>query len=568
MKNRPFCILIVYLIFPISGSLYGIGEKTISLGGVSAWNLAEFRASIAEVSSVRPHPVLILSSTASAGGLSAAGAVGNASASTASVPDLSVSFDEARAELFKDGAGHYRIITSPALEVVNQHLARTGTGAALFSGAVPGAASRSADRNEHLVIAPQSRDALFAPDNHIRDFSLEFWLYPLNMENGEQILSWISSRPVRTGRNVQGNSGDYAFQRIQCVSSKNRLYWTFLDFFTSPDGQRHLNINITGDSAVVPKTWSHHLIRFDADTGMLEYVMNGNTEAIVYASSTGREGGEVYTPIVGEGGSFTLGSRFMGLMDEFKIYGACVSRPSIQKYASRGGRVETRAIDLGEGNSGILMVEASGGRMGARANGDFRRNGRFRFADDSELQFFIRAAENPYRWDDSAWRSFTPGIDLAGGIRGRYVQLAVDFYPSSDGESSPYLEELNIIYMPNEPPLPPQGLTATAIDGGVQLHWRNSPDSDTVGYLIYYGTIRGEYFGDDAALGSSPIDAGKRNSLFVEGLKNGTLYYFRIAAYDQRDTNNPSAYHAGEFSREVTARPLMGLSAQALGAPE
>jgi hypothetical protein len=180
------------------------------------------------------------------------------------------------------------------------------------------------------------------------------------------------------------------------------------------------------------------------------------------------------------------------------------------------------------------------------------------------MQFFIRASDNPYRMDEVVWRSFTPGADIPVEIQGRYVQLAIDFYPSADGETSPYLEELRIIYMPGEPPLPPQVVTATAVDGGVQLRWKNSPDTNTAGYLIYYSAARGEYFGEDALLGGSPIDAGKRNSLFIDGLKNGTLYYFRIAAYDRRD-NGPLGYHAGEFSREVTARPLAGLTLQALG---
>jgi hypothetical protein len=394
------------------------------------------------------------------------------------------------------------------------------------------------------------------------------------MENGEQILSWISSRPMyemQPGtRNAAlgGATGkDYAFQRILCVAAKNRLQWSFLDFFASPDGASHIDITLSGDSLVVPKMWSHHLIRFDASTGMLEYLVNDRIEAIVYATSSGREGGEVYTPIAGEGGSFVLGGRFSGLMDEFKIFSACVGRSSIQKYAPQGGRVETRAIDLGDESSSILKVEAAGGRTsekGTRINSEFRENGRFRFPDDSEMQFFIGASDNPYRMEDRAWYSFTPGDDIPAEIQGRYVQLAVDFYPSADGEASPYLEELRIIYIPGEPPLPPQGLTAVAVDGGVQLRWRNSPNTDTTGYLIYYSTVRGEYFGEDALLGPSPIDTGKRNSLFIDGLKNGTLYYFRIAAYNRRD-NGPLGYHAGEFSKEVTARPLAGLTLQTLG---
>jgi len=349
-----------------------------------------------------------------------------------------------------------------------------------------------------------------------------------------------------------------------CSASRNRLQWSFVNFFASIDGNRHINIEFSGNAPIIPKTWSHHLIRFDATTGLLEYLVDGSSEAIAYATASARESSEVYTPITGNGGSFLLGERFVGIMDEFRIHSVCAGRSSMQRYISGGGRVETRAIDLGENSSGVLRINASGGRTsvrGASVQNEFRENGRFRFPDDSEMNFFIRAGENPYLLNNSRWVGFVPGADVSG-VKGRYVQIAVDFYPSADGESSPYLDELRIIFMPGEPPLPPRNLTASAMDGAVQLRWRHSPGTGTAqtgvaGYLVYYSTIRGELFGEDALLGPSPIDVGITNSLLIEGLKNGTLYYFRIAAYDR--ISGEVNYNVGEFSAEVTARPLAGL---------
>ena len=580
MKKKAVIILALSLLCGFSAAVHGIGEKTISLGGAAAWNMAEVRAGITQVARVRSNPVLMLSSAATGNTTGTVAPTSAAAASAASL-DLSISFDESNPALFRDRTGHYRLGVSPALQTVERRFARIGTGAALFSASsrndtVPavkiasdGAGqSNAGGLNGPLVIEVSSRNALFAPDSHIRDFSIEFWLYPLNMENGEQVLTWISSRPLPARQTAAAGGGQtrYAFQRIQCVAVKNRLQWTFADFFTSPDNADHIDLSIAGNSPVVPKNWSHHLIRFDAGTGMLEYLVNGKSEAIEYASSTGHEGGEVYTPIAGEGGSFVVGSHFMGIMDEFKIHSAWLESPVVHKYPARGGRMETGAIDLGEGSSGVQRVDATGGRTaikGTQVSSEFQENGRFRFADDSEMQFFIRAAENPYLWDETDWRSFTPGNSLAGTIRGRYVQVAVDFYPSADGETSPYLEALQIHYLPNEPPLPPASVIAVAEDGGVRLRWKNSPDTDTAGYLVYYGVTRDEYFSEDAAQGASPLDAGKRNTIVIDGLKNGTLYYFRIAAYDRRDSNG--AFHAGEFSREVSARPLRGLAALSPG---
>jgi hypothetical protein len=543
MKNSFISILIVYIFLFVCGSIYALGEKTISFGGESAWNIAESRNGITETGSIRPHPVLLLSSAASAFGYqAAAGVLGNYSVLTKPSLDLAVSFDEKTPALFRDSAGKYGLSVPSEIEIVDRILARAGAGAALFGHGGPNTISAP------IVIQPESRNALFAPGSRIKDFTIEFWLYPLNMENGEQILSWVSTMPGSANR----------IQRIDCSVSKNKLKWSFVNFFTSINDSKQLNIDFSCLTPVVPKTWSHHLIRFDAATGMLEYIVDGGSESIVYVTPTGRESSEVNTPVVGNNGRFLLGERFSGLLDEFKIHNVCAERSSIQRYESGGGRIETRAIDLGADSSGVVRINVSGGRTNIRGitvQNEFRENGRFKFSDDAEMNFFVRACENPYLLKNNPWVLFTPGADISG-VSGRYVQIAVDFYPSADGESSPYLERMNIVFIQEEPPLPARNLTASAGDGGVQLRWKHSPSSGTAGYFVYYSAVRGELFGNGSSLGPSPIDAGMVNNLYIDGLKNGTLYYFMVAAYDLIGETNKNV---GEFSAEVTARPLAGL---------
>ncbi|MDR0321685.1 MAG: fibronectin type III domain-containing protein [Treponema sp.] len=543
MKKALIFIQIVYIFLFVCGSIFAVGERTISIGGEAGWRKAENRTGITEIRSVRPHPVLLLSSSPAAsilGYSAASGVLGNFSSLSESAFDMAVLFDEREPSLFSDSVGHYRVSVPPEIEAVGRTHARAGAGAALFG---------RGDTSGALTIEPQSRNALFAAGNRFRDFTIEFWLYPLNMESGEQIVTWVASRPL---------GGNHVVQRISCSASRNRLQWSFINFFTSTNGSSNINIEISGTTPIVPRTWSHHLIRFDASTGMIEYLVDGSGEAIVYATSTGRENSEVYTPLAGNGGVFMLGERFMGLIDEFKLHSVCAGRSSLNRYNLSGGRMETGVIDLGDNSSGVLRVNVSGGRTSVRGlavQNEFHENRRFRFADDSEMHFFVRASENPYLLNNSRWTAFTPG-EAISGVHGRYVQLAVDFYPSADGESTPYLERMQIVYMPGEPPLPPRNLTAIAVDGGVTLRWRHSPVSNTSGYLVYYSTVRGELFGEGALLGSSPIDVGMTNNLLIDGLKNGTLYYFRVAAYERVS----GEYSTGEFSAEVTARPLAGLS--------
>ncbi|MCL2184435.1 MAG: hypothetical protein FWB86_01080 [Treponema sp.] len=554
MKKLLVVIFIVYIGLLVCGSVFAIGERTISLGGAETWISTENRTGITETKDVRPHPVLLLTSVPN----------GNLLPLKESSLDLSISFNERDTRLFSDSTNRYRVTTHENVSTAGIPYARGGQGAALFGSA--GA----------VTVVPQNSNALFAPGNRIDDFTVEFWMYPLNLENGEKILTWLTP--------VSGST-----QRIQCISSRNRLHWSFINFFASASEIQvtsFINIEFSGNTPVIPKKWSHHLIRFDSQTGMIEYLVDGVSEAIVYATKTGRENIEVYTPIAQEGGFFTLGESFKGFLDEFKIYNECAQRSVMQKFPVYGGRMETRAIDLGNNASSVMKIDVKGGRTSITAASntsvsgisaqagtirsssvnfvsvinEFRENGNFIFSDDSQLNFYIRAGFNPYSMNASPWIRFTPGEEIFD-IGGRYVQIAVDFYPSSDGEVSPYLEGIQVVYRPAEMPLPPRSLIAVAVDGGVNLRWRhsaniNTAQADTSGYLIYYSAVRDELFGKDALLGSSPIDAGMTNSIFIDGLKNGTLYYFRVAGYN-RITGE--SINIGEFSAEATARPLSGL---------
>jgi hypothetical protein len=536
MRKATIWTVMGIVFLHIAGAVYGIGESYLSLGGASSWNAVEKRTGIAELGSIRPTTVLTLSS---------------ARPENDSFLDMALSFDEESPERFADTTGHYRVTVSSALSSVNYRWSRSGAGAALFAGDSP--RQGAGDTAGAIVISPQSPDALLYSGQRFKDFSMEFWLYPLNMESGETLLSWSAGRLTR--------QGDKTFQRIQCIAARNRLNWSFQDFFSAPDDDRQMTVSLSG-SPILPRVWSHHLIRFDSHTGLLEYLVDGRLEGVAYATTTGREGGEIYTPVAGDGGTMVLGGRFAGLMDEFRVHSRCQDAPLLSRYPPEGGRMETRPLDLGERNSQVLTVEALGGnfspgslrpRAGGVMENEYAGSSKLRFANNSMIQFFIRAADSPYQWTEreSEWLPFEPGTDFAGTVRGRYVQLAAVFYPSGDGEAAPYLDEIRLAYRRNDPPAPPSMVVAEARDGAVALSWRARVDADTSGYLVYFGTASGEYFGESAILGVSPINAGNKTSLHIGGLKNGTLYYFAVASYDR---NNPSG--AGEFSREVSARPL------------
>ena len=80
-------------------------------------------------------------------------------------------------------------------------------------------------------------------------------------------------------------------------------------------------------------------------------------------------------------------------------------------------------------------------------------------------------------------------------------------------------------------------------DQSVALAWSASPDTNVVGYNIYYGGARGDY--------TNVINVGNVTRATISGLTAGATYYFTATAYD--DFGQESAY-SSEISYTVPRR--------------
>ncbi|GHV84172.1 hypothetical protein AGMMS50212_15120 [Spirochaetia bacterium] len=518
------------LIFAAASPLFAVGEKTVSLGGTAGWEKVMDMRRIEQFNGARPAPVLLLSS--------------KVEKQDAETQDMYISFDESDPARWKDHALHYTLRAGGSIQRADGKWARLGGGAAVFTG------QSSVSMNsggEPLVITANRQDALFQAGRRLGSWSIEFWVYPNGMETGEELISWTAS-----DRSV-GNEQSSRVQTIILTVYKNRLHWNFTNFFISPDNSKSHNVTLDASNPLVPKEWSHHLIRFDDESGFFEYLVNGIPETSTFVTTTKAEGGEIWNARVGERGYFMLGQHFNGMFDEFRIHNKFVEMPAIKRYPAEGGRFESVPVDLGECNSAIEQIDISGGRVrinGKNIQNEFVRNGNFNFADDSQVQFFARTANTASGVEKEKWEPFNAG-HLRSPLKGRYVQVGAVLYPSGNLEATPYIDEIKIVYKSKGPPKPPPRVTAIAGDLSVELKWKLSEEQDLGGYLVYYGTESGVYFGDESLSGASPIDVGKRSSITIDNLKNGTLYYFAVSAYDNMDFMVP-----GELSREVSARPL------------
>ena len=97
---------------------------------------------------------------------------------------------------------------------------------------------------------------------------------------------------------------------------------------------------------------------------------------------------------------------------------------------------------------------------------------------------------------------------------------------------TPFLTQLNT----GAPVSPPLGLVATgdADTLTIALSWNANPESDVIGYRVYYktGDSGFPYLGTGAASGDSPIDVGNVTSFTLSGLTPWVTYYIAVTAYD------------------------------------
>jgi hypothetical protein len=366
-------------------------------------------------------------------------------------------------------------------------------------------------------------DSLFAPSTWVGDFSIEFWLQPALLDDGEEVFAWRGAR-WRGAQSVP--------QEIRCTVLGRRLIWSFENLFMAVTAEP-TRVTLEGITPLVPRDWHHHLLRYDSTTGLLEYLVDGVPEAVTYTTDTGGERGSLWVPYVGEArrGSVQIGSSLTGFLDELRILRGFVEAPAIARYGDTAGTAVSRPFDLGYTGTRLKRIEAT-----------------VRTPGDSTVFFYFRIYD---RIDDqtAAWRQFLPG-QVFDDARGRYLQLRVELYPDGARENSPEVSELRAVYEQDLPPAPPSGLQAVAGSGTVQLYWKPVNEADVRGYLVYYGDGPGNYHGSDSDRGRSPIDVGKVSEFQVTGLNNGKLYYFSVVAYDA--TEPP---HRSLFAREASARP-------------
>ncbi len=372
-----------------------------------------------------------------------------------------------------------------------------------------------------------SRVGMFSPGAVWDDFTMEFYLYPASLSEREQILHWQGS--------LSNGSHSVAQQLIVEVRNR-RLVFRFHNMFFAPDGTP-LTVEVPGRDGLIPRRWNHHMLRYDADTGLLEYLVDEVPQEILHVTSSGNESGDASRIRIGSGSSreLLLGSRFTGFMDEFRVERSFVEAPYRAALVNETGVAVSRVIDLGRSTARLSRIDAEYATPG-----------------ETDIFFEYRIGENRVGMDgvEAEWAPFTPNEDMDNLPRGRYLQVRAELFADGNLDQSPSITSISPVYEAPPPPAPPVRVTAEAQDGSVRLQWSPVMDPEIEGYVVYYGTQPGRYFSGDSDLGLSPLDVGLATEIEITGLENGRLYYFAVAAYDRAGT-----VYETVPSREVNARP-------------
>lgn len=417
-----------------------------------------------------------------------------------------------------DRAGKYKVVKS-----------------GVFSSRKPAAGKKSVlSRGRGGIELRGDETSLFGAEGPAGSFSIDFWICPSTVENGEILLSWRSSKNI---------GGQVVYQLISTSFYKNRITTLFSNIFEGYSANGG-DVSLSSSRTIIPNQWSYHRISFEEETGILEYRIDGQLEDIKYLTDTGHEGGTVYTAVMGVPADLHIVPSYAGLLDDFRILRSFTnlaqeeassnSRIGLpERYRTSGGRFESVPVLAKQGTI-INKVDAE-----------------LSEPEQTEVNLYVRAGENYFNWteDFPEWVSVVPGQEIEN-LSGLYFQVAAELFPDGGGMTTPSVTEISVEYTTLPEPFPPYRISAEKGDGQVTLTWSYSVDDSAGGYYIYYGNRPGEYLGRAAVQGASPINVGNVTSATLTGLKNGEIYYFAVAAYSKLDERI-----CGALSKEVYARP-------------
>ncbi len=476
-------------------------QRTITFGsGIYPWE--NFALENAQVKEGPRGPVITLQDRSGSGALPGI--------------DLFLSFDSESVQ-----QPNYRIDTPLAL---SRQMSRLGTASGVFQ-----------EGGNPLVLTAQP-SSLFFPGNLWHDFKIEFWAYLPTFSEGASILTWKGA--FRRGRDVVTQELRIGLVgRVMELQTKN--------FFQMPQRGAPAEVRLRGRRPMLPGRWTHHRFQFDASTGLLEYFRDGTPESSIYVTATGREGGQIFVPLIGELSrpEIMLGENLSALVDEFKI-----SRQIDSLFGSTATYDARLGAPFGFATSPIVD-------LGDHAHTLEGIDWETRLPASTQVSLQVRAAD-ALDWSsgrrpqmNGSWINWSE--NRAASLRGRYFQIRLRLDGEGSGEQSPVVERLQMRFSKIPEPMTPMFL-ALKEGAEIELSWRPVADDGVRKYRVFWSLNPNRFepthfFTVDQDFGRAfSWDNGERprirfrvsaenlrnagDALAAEAFESGRLLYFAVTS--------------------------------------
>ncbi|MCL2706381.1 MAG: hypothetical protein FWE72_09275 [Spirochaetaceae bacterium] len=418
-----------------------------------------------------------------------------------------------------DATGNFKLIENKAS--ISEGRKKFGAGAALFN------------KETNSIILDRSGKGIFPGRIYSDDFSIEFWVYGQSYTDGETIFFMDGYADIGNG---------FIPQLFRCHTENRRMVWTIKNFFIPP-GAKEFEVKISSERQLIPGVWSHHLLRYDATTGLMEYLIDTKPEAVIHVTTSAREAGQVYPLYSGTRGRIVIGNNFTGLIDEFRFKLEWIDNNMLPQLGNHTGVYISEPIDMGNSKSTLSGIET-----------------RNIIPAGTEILYYYHLGDSKIAPAESSpeWKKFTPGFGFFSEKGGRFLRIKAVLYSDGEKSISPSVSRINIKFDQKTPPPAPRIVKAEPGNSSVRLKWSEVIDPDIDGYYVYFGERSGKYFGSEKNNNTSPIDVGKNNELIIRNLENGKVYYFAVVSYSKSAPRYGSIVvnEGGDYSVEVSARPL------------
>ncbi len=387
-----------------------------------------------------------------------------------------LNFEMQTTPLLQDMSKYFQIQKSAYLSSTESH---NGKYAALFNS------------HRHGIWIESTQKIFESQEGLNQNFTIEAWVKPFFLYPRSILLQKNSF----VGKRKKG---------IEIGIEKNLFFTKLQNLFQNEKGDYH-SVTLWSQQKVSLHKWHHVAFTYDAKQSRLSLYLNGKEQHVFFARDSKRiwpmqiEG----TPESPNNSPFIIGKSFVGLIDEFRISGKCLSPERAMlhtsSYAPLDINYETQLSKQKEGEI-ISSVLSPAGKKTIQFS---RVSYRSLVPKETSLHVYVRHSQTPFLKNASlpSWHRIKKKYLALPTFR--YFQWRANLRSDPLGKDTPILKSLTLQYTPV--PLLPSPRTLRIVENKAQLNplqvslkWESSPrplDDENAGYYIYYGLRSRDYLG-------------------------------------------------------------------------